>query len=453
MNEYIDNIIKESVSAEKLRISKARRRLNHKMLNYYEGSMETREYIKNKFSAKAFQEVPCSNFNITRRFIDRMSRIYTQGAKRNVNAVYDNMTLIKDVKMKHIEKMTRLLGSVAVQIVVDVKNEKDYYFDYVPVYSYDVHFDSNPFDPTAITYPILQNVDDVNMDSVEKLKYIYWDKNVSVIYDEDGVPLQELEHNYGFLPFMFFHREHQLDSFFVAGAEDIVQTNELINILLTEMNLGMRFQMFGQPVISGLYDDEKITRAGSDETIVLPEGATFDYKSSKGNMKDAIDLMKSMLDLCAQNNHLYVQFAQDGGETPSGVALKIKDLSRYEDYLDDVELFRIYEHKLYHIEKSLAAIYNIKLPDKIGIDFHEPEYPMAATDQIALEGHELVTNQTTEWKLLMRHNKDLTEKQARDAIKQNKEDNKIGTETKSIFGKVGQGLTEAKQSGSKPTKE
>ena len=162
-------------------------------------------------------------------------------------------------------------------------------------------------------------------------------------------------------------------------------------------------------------------------------------------MKDAIDLMKSMLDLCAQNNHLYVQFAQDGGETPSGVALKIKDLSRYEDYLDDVELFRIYEHKLYHIEKSLAAIHDIKLPDKIGIDFHEPEYPTSAPDQIALEGHELATNQTTEWKLLMRHNKDLSEKDAKKLIEQNKKDNGGGKEQR-IFNRLSEGLTAPEQS-------
>ena len=140
MNQNIENIIKESVSNERLRISKARRRLNHKMLNYYEGSMETQQYIKDRFSSKAFQEVPCSNFNITRRFIDRMSRIYTQGAKRNANKSYEDMTWAKDVKMKHIEKMTRLLGSVAVQVAINVKHEDKLYFDYVPVYSYDVHF-------------------------------------------------------------------------------------------------------------------------------------------------------------------------------------------------------------------------------------------------------------------------------------------------------------------------
>ena len=444
MNEYIKSIIKQSVTEEKARISRERRKLTHKMLNYYEGSYETKQYIKDRFNLKAFQEVPCSNFNITRRFIDRMSRIYTQGAKRNVNQKYEDMTWSKNAKMKHIEKMTRLLGSVAVQVAIDKKHEDMLYFDYIPVYSYDVHFGpDNPFEPVAITYPILQNVADVSYDSVNDLKYIYWDDEVSVVYDEDGNILSEIQHNYGCLPFVFFHREHQLDNFFVAGAEDIVQTNELVNILLTEMNLGMRFQMFGQPVITGIYDDERITRAGSDETIVLPEGAQFDFISSKGNIKDAIDLLKTMLDLCAQNNHLYVQFAQDGGETPSGVALKIKDLSRYEDYLDDVEMFRIYEHKLYYTERKLAEIVGIKFPEKLGLDFYEPEYPTTAQDQIALENHELLTNRTTEWKLLMRHNKDIDEKQARKLVEENRKDNKVETEqNNTLFGRFGQAATE-----------
>ena len=51
----------------------------------------------------------------------------------------------------------------------------------------------------------------------------------------------------------------------------------------------------------------------------------------------------------------------------------------------------------------------------------------------------------------MKHNKDLNEKEAKKIVKQNKEDNKVGTETKSIFGKVGEGFTKDKQAESEPT--
>ena len=46
-----------------------------------------------------------------------MSRIYTVGAARNVGNTYSNLTVMKDARMKHIERMTRLIGTVATQVV------------------------------------------------------------------------------------------------------------------------------------------------------------------------------------------------------------------------------------------------------------------------------------------------------------------------------------------------
>ena len=61
--------------------------------------------------------------------------------------------------------------------------------------------------------------------------------------------------------FCFTHREDQIDSFFVEGASDIINCNEQVNIALTEMNLGMRFNMFGQPWVAGLRADQSITKS------------------------------------------------------------------------------------------------------------------------------------------------------------------------------------------------
>ena len=440
-SEYSNKLIADSVSATKLQQSRNRRRMVQKLLDYYEGS-STNQYIADRFSAKAFQEVPPSSFNITQRFIDRMARIYTLGAERNVNKAYEDLSVLKNVKMKHIEKMTTLLGTLATQIVV--KEEGDMkYFDYQPIYAFDVHLGEDPFNPIAIQYPIVQNVDDVSYESVNKLKFAYWDELMYKVFDEDGNILEAYEHGCGCLPFVFTHKEHQLESFFATGAEDIVNCNETVNILMTEMDIGMRFQAFSQAVITGFYGDEKIKRAGSDEVIVLPEGSNYNLVSPKINMQDAIDLIKTKLDLCAQNNHLYVQFAQDGGETPSGVALKIKDLSRYEDWQDDLDLYKIYEHKFYAVERQLASLYSIKLPEKLKVNFAEPEYPMSIDDQIKLEQHQLTNNLTTEWKILQKHNKDLSDTEAQKIVEENREINSANKEnetegSRSIFDQVRQ---------------
>ena len=415
-NTTVEEIIQKSVTDSKLASQRARRNWVRRMLNYYGGN-GTNEYIKTFFNSAAFQEIPCYNANFTRRFINKMSRIYTVGTSRNVNTQYDLLTIKKDARFKHVERMTRLMGTVATQIIYKEVNGMPY-FDYRPVYYFDVHLE-DPFTPSAIMYPLLMQPDDISY--VEKCEWAYWDKSVHIHYDEDGNIINEYEHGYGILPFVFTHREEQIDEFFVDGANDIVDCNEQVNIAMTEMQLGLRFQMFGQPYMTGVDSDKRIERAGSDQIIDLPEGATFDIVSPAGNIESVIENIKFQVDLVAQNNHLYVQFAQDGGETPSGIALKIKDLERFEDYQDDLELWRMYEHEFYHVEREIAAYNNIKLPEKLKLDFKEPEYPKTVQDQIALDEHRIKHHMIDEVDLLMEYNIDLSRKEAEKIVEKNRE--------------------------------
>tara|TARA_Y100000593_G_scaffold15428_3_gene30189 strand:+ start:14360 stop:15694 length:1335 start_codon:yes stop_codon:yes gene_type:complete len=437
MIETAQILIQESLKDQKMLYAQDRRNAIYKLLDYYAGD-NTAQYIEDRFSADAFREIPVSEFNVTRRMIDRMSRIYTLGATRNVNKTYDSMTMKKPHKMKHMEKMTRLIGTIATQVVF--KQYPEPHFNYNPVYYFDAYFDQDPFVPYAITYPMVQNVHDVS--DTKKLNYCYWDDKQYLIYDEDGNIIFEQVHNYGIIPFVFTHREHHLNEFFVTGAYDICAANEQINILLTEAALGMRFQMFGQYVIEGMYEEEKIMRAGSSEIMVIPEPAKMDIKSPQANVRDAIDLVKAILDLTAQNNHLWITFAEDGkSDRPSsGIALKIKDLERFEDYQDDVELWELYERELYSVEKVIAEANGIKLPEEMGLRFNEPDYPMSAQDQIAVDTFMLSNNLITQKDLMLKYNKHLTEGEAEKLVNENKEANAEGQgtegEERSVFNRL-----------------
>ena len=427
----VEQIIQESIKESKLQIEKARRLETRKLLDYYTGT-ETDKYIEEYFSADAFREIPLYNANFTRRFVNKMSRIYTVGASRNMGEQYAYLSLKKDARMKHVERMTRLCGTVATQVVYrdDLTTPC---FDYRPVYYFSAHFDdNNPFVPSAITYPILSGVDDPSV--TEKLQYAYWDSEIYIHYNEDGMIINEYEHGYGVIPFLFTHKEELIDSFFVEGATDVMSCNEQVNITMTELQLGLRFQMFGQPFITGLNGDKALERAGSDTILDLPEGANFGIVSPSGNIESVIENVKFQIDLVAQNNHLYVQFAQDGGETPSGIALKIKDLERFEDYQDDLELWNMYEHDLYEVEKAIAAYNGIALPEELNVDFNEPEYPKTVRDQIDLDNHRLANNLVTQGKLLAEYNKDLTIEEADAIIQENKQKN----EKLSLFDRVRQ---------------
>jgi hypothetical protein len=187
---------------------------------------------------------------------------------------------------------------------------------------------------------------------------------------------------------------------------------------MTEMQLGLRFQMFGQPIVSGA-DLGNRQRFGSDVILELPQEATYDIKAPSGDIEKVIENVKFQMELVAQNNHLFVQFAQDGGETPSGIALKIKDLERFEDYQDDLALWTQYEHEMYQIERKIAQSLGIAMPEALKLDFNEPEYPMTVQDQIALDNHRLNLGLVNKAELMVEYNKDLTIEEANAKLQEN----------------------------------
>ena len=414
-------IIQDSLTNFKEEQAKARREEVRKFLDYYSGSL-TDQYIQGYFKSDAFQEIPHYNTNIVKKFVNRMSKIYTIGAKRNVSDSYLDLTVVKNARMKQMERMTRLLGTCATYVMYDEMEER---FEYRPIYYFEPYFGDNPYKPEAIVYPMMHGHADLS--DTKELMYAYWDKDTHIKFDDNGNILEEIVHNLGVLPFVFTHREEQLDSFFVEGASDLVSANEHINITMTEMQLGLRFQMFGQPVVTGLISDNANVRAGSDEILTLPEGSTYNIVSPEGNVEAVIENIKWQIELVALNNHLFVTFAQSGGEVPSGISLMIKDLERHEDFIDDKELYRQYEKEFYKVEYALSQTNNLGLPEvsQFKVDFSEVEYPMTTQDKIMLNEYKLKHNLTTQAQLLAEENKDLSINDAEQIIEANKSINEV----------------------------
>ena len=185
-----NQLIKESIQDLKLNNHMARRKLTGKMLDYYEGE-NTAKYIEDKFKAEAFREVPPLFINFTHRFINKMARIYRTGAVRNVNDVYSSLTKFKNIKLKHVERIAKLLGTVAVRIDY---NENTQQLNYHPIYHYHPFtYDNNPLTPFAISYEINSSTDDVSQDTSPA--YIYLDNERSIRYNADGKVEEESQEN------------------------------------------------------------------------------------------------------------------------------------------------------------------------------------------------------------------------------------------------------------------
>ena len=423
----INQLIRDKLTEAKLMNSQLKREEIRKFLDYYSGT-STDSYIKRYFSGDAFSEIPPSVTNFTRKFINKISRIYTLGAMRttgNASELYNSLIPTKDVRMKHSERMTRLLGTIANRVFWDGER-----FDYRPIYYFETYFGDDPFKPEAIIYPLLNKTSDLS--NTMGLQWGYWDAEKYAVLNEDGKILEEQPNPYGILPFVFTHREDQIDSFFVEGASDIVNCNEQVNIGLTEMNLGMRFNMFGQPWVRGLRGDQNILRTGSNEILDMGDEGEYNITSPNGNVEEAINNIKFQIELVASNNHLWIQWAESGGEVPSGISLMIKDLERKEDYFDDIALWRLYEKDFYNVERVIAGYNGINLPEDFGIDFEEVEYPTTVQDQILKDEFSLNHNLTTRAKIMVRDNKDLTIEQAQEIIDANRQTNENESQ-QSIF--------------------
>ena len=79
------SIIEQLLTSQKLINAQHKRREIRKLLNYYSGT-STAQYIKKYFDGEAFGEIPPYEANFTRKFINKISRIYTLGANRSLGS-------------------------------------------------------------------------------------------------------------------------------------------------------------------------------------------------------------------------------------------------------------------------------------------------------------------------------------------------------------------------------
>lgn len=423
---YALDIIKQSIQDIRLNHSKKRRRYVEKLLNYYTGT-DTDQYIHKYFDAKSYQEVPLYTINFTKKFIDKKSRIYTLAPSRKVGSKtftkkYDKLVKDKNIRMKHVERMTNLLGVCALYVYWQ-QEEDSGYIDYRPIYYFDAFFGEDPYNPIAICYPMLNPTSDTSYSHLDQVKYCYWDNTYKIVYDSNGNVLEETRHGLGVIPFVFPRNMEQIDDFYGEGASDISGTNEQVNITLTELQLGLRFQMFGQPWASGVYDDEPITRMGSDTIINLPADGRFGIESPQGDIAKVIESIKFQLELLARSKHMNITFDSNQDRPSSGLALIIKDFDRIEDYQDTVEQWRLFEHSLYKLEKVIAKANGIEFPKEIIVEFEEPEYPKSVGERIQLWNWMLERGHTTDAEILKNNKKDISIEEAQAIIDKNIEEN------------------------------
>ena len=340
-------------------------------LDYYSFN-NTQKHIEDFFHAEFKADVPLYPQNMTKRLISRISMVYKDRANRLVeNDDYYDLIKIKDYRMKNIERVHNLLGTVAVMVCT--RNGK---FEYTPIIQFEPVFDStDPLNPIGIVYPVTKPTQNtLHKDRVEE--FVYWSAEETFRFSSDGKRTTDesnpdMVNPYGVLPFVFLQPVTMVDEFWNEGANDIVIANKQLDIAMTLLQYHMR-TAGGQMVIEGIVDVDEV-RFGPGKAIAL-ENASMNMLPNGADINSVIEGIKFQLQSVAQNHHITFDFGLSGSK--SGVALKIENIELIEARQDEAEKFRFIEHQLYDIERVMADVdYNVTLPDDFSVDFAEMEFP------------------------------------------------------------------------------
>ena len=177
--------------------------------------------------------------------------------------------------------------------------------------------------------------------------------------------------------------------------------------------------MVGQPYATGIYADEPIKRVGPDYIINVPEGGTFGIASPQGDLRGVIETLKFQLEMLAQSRHMNITFDSNQDRPSSGLALIIKDFEHLTDYQDDMERYRGLEHQIFYIEKQIASINGVNLPNDFSVEYGELEYPTTTQEQIAKEQYEVEKGFVNDAELLVKRKGDISVEEAQKIIEQN----------------------------------
>jgi len=337
---------------------------------YYNRNLDS--HIDEWFSgSKHLRQVPAFPQSIVPRFARARMLLYKNPPLRLLDGEesddYKSIAYHLNTKTREMAELTWLMGDASMRTKWNTNKERLEY-DILPnVKKYYVNGESEPF---AVSYEIGRAM---NSDR----QFVFWSESRDgemgqhFMFSQSGkikaVPGNpEMVNPYGIIPIS--HACYQ------SNALDVVRAAVQISIAMTEIALGIRFNL-GQPIARGITDQDTI-ESGIDKLILLSDPASsFEYVSPNSDIRGNLESIKLMINQVAQNHSLAIRWGE-GGTPPSGEALRIMSAENTEVRESDVPLWREWEHGRYEIDRIVYETHTAKsLPESLTLDFTESSYP------------------------------------------------------------------------------
>ena len=387
---------------------------------YYNRNLD--KHIDEWFSgSQHLRQVPACPQSIVPRFARARMLLYKNPPIRLLdgeeNDDYKAVAYHLNSKTREMAEMTWLLGDASMRTKWNTNKERLEY-DILPnVKKYYVNGESEPF---AVSYEIGRAMN-------SERQFIFWSESREgeigqhFIFSQSGkiiaVPGNpEMINPYGIIPISH--------ACYPSNALDVVRAAVQISIAMTEIALGIRFNL-GQPIARGITDQDTI-ESGIDKLILLSDPASsFDYVSPNSDIRGNLESIKLMINQVAQNHSLAVRWGE-GGTPPSGEALKIMSMENLEVRESDIPLWLEWERSRYEIDNIVYQTHTGKsLPEDLTIDYAEAGFPKSVSDEMAWIEFQLRNNLITRKELLLKFNPDMSESELKSKMGELEEEKEV----------------------------
>lgn len=437
-----------------------------KLYSYYIGDESVLTYLENALSL-TFDSDDLSEFqknwiNITKKCVDQLAIVYRDPATRSIvmgddvneelDEYYNNLL---PVNINTIDKAAHRNAKLCNTSLTRVYFDKGIKYSVLPSYLYNVKVsDSDPYKMTEVSYtkyfgnePFVVVWTDTEHYKVPLLKYR------DGYFTGDKVPVVkggDLLNPYGIIPYAVLRLEEQND-FWGTGLLDLINTNEQINVMLTELineqiimgtagttlavNLGLGFKKN-----DGTTGYKKV-RTGRKHPIVVENVQTNDAQPSLEHVttnpfiteiRETVDWHIKMIAMSkGLNPNSFLAEVQD----TSGFSKVLDGLEQLEIRRDDIEPCRMYEDQRFEITRIVNNVHE-QTPDKskyglkkipedayLMVDFAEIEAPKTIEETVQATEYKLKYNLTNVIDLARENNPDLTDEELEKKIQRNKEIN------------------------------
>ena len=404
--------------------SSARRRRMQKRIDYYYDKQEEylADLIHEQFLFPDRLKLQKEFLNVTKMVIDELAITYNEAPKRSIQegTPMDDEILSEvaessklDFIMPQVNALTKLTKTI---LLKPTWRDDHIEIDVFTPNMFDILQDNlNPHKAEAVIWANIidvnderfQNNDDkaVNLDTfnADNTIFYYMDSTNFFMFtyrlNPDSSRTPQLIANeanidninpYGCLPFVVCRDSLPLGTFFVEGGDDLVNTNEVINVKLTELNHLIKMQSFSIPVRKGADNQSSTLILDPSLCIDLPldddlaKGSDFKFVTPDAKIPDVVNEIESKIKRLAVKYQLSPERFTVSAQKSSAESLQLRAWESGKILKKDKLAYADIEKHLFDV---IRDVWNYHNPGKmisdqadLLVDYVEVETPMTVKE-------------------------------------------------------------------------